>query len=169
LIGPPLPEPDPSNSFCARHARLLQASFCRWTGRDLLPPVPADGDGHAEADIGWRLFEAPFALLSHGTGVDPLFTYGNRTALGLFELRWSELLGMPSRLSAEPLNQPERERLLAQVASRGFIEDYAGVRISRTGRRFRIRRATVWTLVDEAGTPCGQAAMFAEWEPLGCP
>jgi predicted DNA-binding protein (UPF0251 family) len=56
--------------------------------------------------------------------------------------------------------------LLAAVTARGFIDDYSGVRISQTGRRFRITRATVWNLISETGRPCGQAAMFDRWEFL---
>ena len=56
---------------------------------------------------------------------------------------------------------------MAEVTSSGFIKNYAGVRISKTGRRFRIENATVWNLVDDDGTPRGQAAMFAEWKALG--
>jgi hypothetical protein len=39
--------------------------------------------------------------------------------------------------------------------ARGFIDDYAGVRIARTGRRFLIQRATVWNLTDDQGQRCG--------------
>ena len=49
----------------------------------------------------------------------------------------------------------ERARLLETVARRGFIDDYSGVRISKTGRRFRIIRATVWNLLAEDSRPCG--------------
>jgi hypothetical protein len=127
----------------------------------LIPPgVPANEAAR------W-VYEAPLAVLSHGDGPDPRFTYANRTALGLFEAGWEELLAMPSRLSAEPLAREERARLLAAVAERGFIDDYAGVRISRRGRRFRIERATVWTVRGPAGRAVGQAAMFSRWVPLG--
>ena len=37
----------------------------------------------------------------------------NRTARGLWGLTWDESLRLPSRLSAEPLVQAERHRLLA--------------------------------------------------------
>ena len=73
---------------------------------------------------------------------------------------------LPSRLSAEPVSQMERARLLEQVTARGFIDDYSGVRISRTGRRFLIRRATVWNLIDQTGTYQGQGAMFRDWQRL---
>lgn len=156
----PIAEPSAANGFLADHVALLAASLYRWTGRALIPP------GVASAARGRWLFEAPFAVLSHGAGPDPTFTYANRRALALFELAWDELVRLPSRLSAEPVAQAERARLLAEVAARGWIDDYAGVRISRRGRRFRIFQATVWNLVDAAGAARGQAAMFAHWQPL---
>ncbi|MBK8175291.1 MAG: MEKHLA domain-containing protein [Rhodospirillales bacterium] len=150
--------PSPANGFHAGHVQLLRQTLRRWTGIELI----AGND----ADAGRWLFEAPFVVLSHDTQADPVFTYGNRAALTLFELNWRELVHMPSRLSAEPLARPERTRLLDQVTVNGFIDDYAGVRVSRTGKRFRISTATVWTLITAAGSTVGQAAMFAEWVPL---
>ena len=41
-----------------------------------------------------------------------------------------------------------------------------GVRIAKSGRRFRIAQAIVWNLLDEHGARCGQAAMFEHWEFL---
>ncbi len=96
----------------------------------------------------------------------PILTYGNRTALDLFELSWAELTRMPSRLTAEAPDRDERARLLARVSANGYIDDYAGVRVSRTGRRFRIEGATVWNLVDSEGRYLGQAAIFASWAYL---
>ena len=167
----PLPADPPSagNGYYRQHARLLADSFRRCTGRELIAPamaVAADGEDALADDIGLRLFEAPFAVLSHGEGTDPCFTYGNRTALALFEADWATLLAMPSRLSAEPIEQAERARLLARVRAHGFIDDYSGVRISRRGRRFLIRAAVVWTLTGDDGSVRGQAATFADWRPL---
>lgn len=135
---------------------LIVQSFQRLTGRPLLP----DGGG-PEA-----LWTAPFVVLAHGTEPDPVFFYGDRMALALFEVTAEQLLAMPSRLSAEAPDRTERARLLDQVARHGFIADYAGVRVSRTGRRFRIEQATVWNLLDEAGGLHGQAAAFADWTRL---
>ena len=67
---------------------------------------------------------------------------------------------MPSRLSAEADIQAERERLLARARANGFIDDYAGVRIARDGRRFRISSVILWNVDDKSGTACGQAAVF---------
>lgn len=71
-------------------------------------------------------------MLSHGTGADPTFTYGNRAALRIFEMSWRDLLSLPSRLSAEPMDRAARAQLLEQVSKQGCIEDYSGIRISRT-------------------------------------
>ena len=56
--------------------------------------------------------------------------------------------------------------MLERVSRDGFIDDYAGVRISASGKRFRIERAVVWNLVDPAGGHHGQAATFSHWQPL---
>mgnify|MGYP003349687453 CR=1 FL=1 len=72
----------------------------------------------------------------------------------------------PSRLTAEPVAREERARLLGQVTQHGHIANYAGVRIAKSGRRFRIAQAIVWNLLDEHGARCGQAAMFEHWEFL---
>jgi hypothetical protein len=135
-------------------------SYRRLTGRDLI-----DSDLE-EREAARRLFEAPFAILSHTAGPDPILTYGNRRALDLFELDWEQLTRMPSRLTAEAPDREERARLLAQVTARGFIDDYSGVRVSSSGRRFRIERAVVWNLIDREGQHLGQAATFASVEPL---
>jgi hypothetical protein len=143
------------------HAALLLASHHALTGRPLLPILPAETQDQAA----WRLYAAPFVVLAHDTSVDPLFTYANLAAQRLFEMHWDEIVGLPSRLSAEAPARAERERLLERVAAQGFIDDYTGVRIAKSGRRFRIQRATVWNLVDPSGRRVGQAATFADWVP----
>lgn len=97
-------------------------------------------------------------VLSHNGAQDPILNYGNRTGLELFQLTWEELTATPSRHTAAALHQDERARLLATVALQGFVDDYRGVRISKIGRRFMIKKATVWNLLDADGAPCGQAA-----------
>ena len=135
----------------------LALSLKHWTGRDLMPGVTD------RRDLSQRVFEAPFALVSHGTEVDPILNYGNRSALTLWDITWEELTRMPSRLTAEAQDRGERARLLERVTRAGFIDDYSGVRIAKTGRRFLISRATVWNLLSPDGQPCGQAAMFSDW------
>ncbi len=154
------PTPAPDNGFLESHAALLVASFRNATGRDLLNPALA-GVERATA-----LFQAPFVVVSHNTDPDPCFNYGNQAALDLFEMTWEELTALPSRMSAEPMHRDERARLMAKVARQGFIDDYQGIRISRSGRRFRIEHATVWNLWDDSGNLRGQAAAFSQWTPV---
>ena len=154
------PAPSAENNWLLPHAQLLIQSYLHLTGRHLinpsLPPVEASRS----------LWEAPFAVVSHDTQADPIFTYGNATALKLFDMTWEEFTQLPSRLSAEPPNQDERARLLAEVTARGFIDDYSGVRIAKNGRRFVIEKAIVWNLLDEQDQRCGQAATFGTWKDL---
>ncbi|NWG87297.1 MAG: MEKHLA domain-containing protein [Hydrogenophilaceae bacterium] len=153
-------EPGPANDWLAGHAARLIKCYRHWTGRDLIAPGLPPGES-ARA-----LYEAPFVVLSHDTAADPSFTYANLSAQRLFEMPWAEIVGLPSRLSAEPLVREERERLLKRVAGQGFIDDYSGIRIAKSGLRFSIHRATVWNLFDEQGHPAGQAACFSDWRPL---
>lgn len=151
--------PNEANQFHRQHIALLSDSYRRLLGRPLL-------DVANDQDLGRQAFEADFALLSHDTQADPVFNYANNTALELFELSWAELITMPSRLSAEPVNRQERESLLARVTSDGYIDDYSGVRISKSGKRFLIQNATVWNVVDSDGRYRGQAAWFRDWQWL---
>lgn len=158
--------------------QVILRSLKHWTGRELLPagaPVsdPARGNRHPPqvplgpvmppAALAEKVFHAPFVLVSHGTEADPVLNYGNQAALALWEMSWAELTRTPSRLTAEAPNREERARLLDAVTARGFIDDYSGIRVSKTGRRFRIAQATVWNLLDERQDYCGQAAMFSQW------
>ncbi|OIO72185.1 MAG: MEKHLA domain-containing protein [Zetaproteobacteria bacterium CG_4_9_14_3_um_filter_49_83] len=153
-------EPNPANNFLAAHAGLLISSFRRLTGRDLVCcEEPA-------SDLPRALFEAPFAVLSHTTDADPVFNYANQTAMQLFEMDWQTFTHLPSRHSAEPLAREERARLLERVTCNGFVDDYRGVRISATGKRFLLEEATVWNLIDEDGIYCGQAAALFRWSGL---
>ena len=154
--------PSSSNNFQTEHAELLRSSFNRLLQRTLLPETDdLSPDAFAQA-----LFESPSVILSHGLQDDPIFNYGNRAALNLFEMDWDSLTQLPSRKSAEPLNRAERARLLDTVTRKKFIDDYSGVRISSSGRRFLIPKAIVWNLVDDKGKLHGQAATFSDWEYL---
>jgi hypothetical protein len=150
-------EPGPANGYQAAHAALLCRSHRHWTGRDLI----AEGPEQAEA-----LYRAPFIVLSHNNADDPLFTYANLAAQTLFEIPWREIVGLASRYSAEAPVREERERLLTRVAEQGYIEDYQGIRVARSGKRFMIHQAIVWNLLDGDGFKLGQAASFSSWQPL---
>lgn len=150
--------PSPKNNYLFDHAQLLTNSFCKILGH---PLIKID-----TLNLGKELFHTKFALLSHTNAKEPLFDYANLTALELFEFSWDELITLPSRLSAEPINQIERAKLLEQVTHHGFIDNYQGIRISKTGKRFAIHNAIVWNLTDDSGIYQGQAACFSDWEYL---
>jgi hypothetical protein len=151
---------DIDSPFLFEHVALLRGSYRHWTGKDLLEAELSPVDAVRE------LYEAPYAVVSHDMQPDPVFTYGNRLALQLFEMAWDEFTTLPSRLSAEPVDQKERYRLLAQVSTQGFSDNYSGVRISKNGRRFMIRAATIWNLIDIEGIYRGQAAVIREWQTI---
>lgn len=67
---------------------------------------------------------------------------------------------MPSRRSAEPVRQQDRDALIAAVSEHGFVRGYRGVRIASSGRRFWIEDVTMWNLLDADGCHLGQAALF---------
>ena len=150
----------PADPATVAHAQLLLDAFARLLGREL---VDRAGPPAAQAE---RLFRAPFVVVSHGTEADPVLNYGNAAALALWEMDWATLTRTPSRLTAEPVHRDERARLLARTLRDGYVDDYAGIRVSSTGRRFRIEQAIVWNLVDAAGVHRGQAATFDRWTPL---
>jgi hypothetical protein len=136
--------------------RLLD-SYRHWIGREL---IERNGDLECQARA---LFESPVVVVSHGMEADPVLNYGNRTALGLWEMTWDQLTATPSRLTAEPVNRAEREGMLEQARVRGFIDTYRGVRISGTGRRFLVENALIWNVLDSEYQRIGQAATFSHW------
>ncbi len=139
--------------------RLLD-SYRHWLGKDLIERV-LDVQQQARA-----LFESSAVVVSHGVELDPLLNYGNRIALGLWELPWDQFVAMPSRLTAEAGDRTERREMLEQATRNGYFDGYRGVRISSTGTRFLVEHALIWTVIDPAGIPIGQAATFSSWSYL---
>jgi len=139
--------------------RLLE-SYRRWLGQDLLPPA-ATAAAAAE-----QLFWLPRVVVSHGTEVDPILTYGNQAALDLWQMDWQQFIQTPSRYTAEAMHREERAQMLAQLEAQGYVDNYRGVRISSQGRRFYIERAIIWNVVEDTGKRLGQAATFKDWQFL---
>ena len=138
----------------AAYSRLLASSYERWTGKSLASDVRPQA-----------LYEAPFVLVSHGIQPDPIFCYANRAAQKIWEMSWNTFTKLPSRLSAEPDAQEERQRLLALAEKQGYVDHYQGVRITSGGKRFRIRNCLLWNVVD-GDVRVGQAAVFSQVEWL---
>ncbi len=145
------------NPWVVEWTQYLLESYVRLVEDEL---ILREGDPAEQAE---RLFKSPFVIASHGLEDDPILNYGNQTALDLWEMDWEQFTQTPSRLTAEPINRDERARMLEQAKTHGYIRDYRGVRISRSGKRFLVERATVWNIQDPSGTPLGQAATFSDW------
>jgi len=139
------------------HTQRLINSFLHWTGSSLLK---AEG---SPQQLARALFEAPFPVFSHNTALDPIYNYGNQKALELWELEWEQLTQMPSRYSAESMDQEERLALLNQVTTKGYLSNGQGVRVSSSGKRYMISDFTIWNLLDNDNQYCGQAATFSQW------
>ena len=138
--------------------QLILNNYRNLLGTDLLPAAYSP----AEA-VHWLQYQAPFCVLAHDASADPCFIFANHAAQTCFEYTHAELIGMPSRLSAEAPNRAEREKLLATVNQQGYASGYRGLRIAKSGRRFWIENVTMWNLLDEAGITHGQAAIYREW------
>lgn len=142
---------------------LLVESYRRITGQQppfLAAPFLPPG---AKPSARWLYAEAPVCVLAHNTAPDPHFIYANRCAQVLFGYTFDEITALPSRLSAEEPARGERQRLLDEVATKGFATGYSGVRIAKSGRRFRIENGVLWQLKAQDGTLYGVAATFASW------
>jgi hypothetical protein len=140
--------------------QILLDNFASLLGYQLMV---REGDTQTQAEA---LFKANFVVASHGTQIDPILNYGNQTALDLWVMNWSDFIQTPSRLTAEPVNRIERAAMLEQVKTKGYIDNYRGVRIASTGQRFYIEQIIIWNLVDSLGNKCGQAATFSQWKNI---
>ena len=168
-FAPKFPEPNASNDYLVDHIKLLRYSLMHYAKKELLDyftvPLPPD---ISDVEIAQAVYEAPFIVLSHDTAPSPIFTYANRAAQSLFEMNWIEFTSLPSSYSAESPNREERARLLATVTQHGFITNYRGKRIAKSGRKFWIEQATVWNLIDLTQPInqqyAGQAAVFSDWQ-----
>jgi hypothetical protein len=151
-------------SFLVSHTHILMSSYQHWTGESLLSDHQlVDSEDTVEA-----LMNAPFAIASHQAGDDPMFNYANHQALALFKMMPEEMLGLPSRYSAEPMLREARAEFLYQVSTHGFIENYSGIRIAKDGSCFSIEQATVWNVVDVTSFKqvLGQAVIIKAWHAL---
>lgn len=138
-------------------SQILLNSYRQFLDEEL---ISRDG---SDEDQSQAMFEAPFVVVSHGTQDDPILNYGNEVALKLWEMDLETLLQTPSRMTAEPVHRDERARLLKRTSRDGFVDDYRGIRIASSGRRFLIEKAIVWNVVNDAGDRVGQAATFSSW------
>lgn len=146
------------NELRTRAGWILR-SYRRWADEDLVAVATDDDDERARA-----LFDAPVAVLAHDRRDDPLCIYANAAALTAFELRIEDAPAFPTRRTAEPDARAERSVALAGAADAGLVSGYSGIRVTTTGRRFRLDDGRIWTVLDDDGQPVGQAAAFVPGE-----
>jgi len=143
--------------FVKRQTALILSSYAHWLGKPLF-------DVSEAKDAARAVFEADFVLASSNADADPILNYGNQQALSLWELPWEEFIKTPGRHTAEAMEREARADFLRRVRENGYVDDYRGIRVSRSGKRFEIRQAIVWNLIDENQNYVGQAATFTHWE-----
>lgn len=136
--------------------QVLDDSYRHWTGQGLPAPECLD----PQQRMSWLHSQAPYSLLAHDGAADPRFTYANDCALQCFKYPRETFIGMPSRFSASELDRAARQVLLERVAANGIADGYSGWRVDAQAQPFMIYAGAVWTLLDETGQPCGQAALF---------
>jgi hypothetical protein len=146
-------------------AVCLLTSYRRAFGSPLIAGLAADAPPQGLAQ---ELFASDAVVLAHD-GADPngdpgpRLIYANRAALRLWQRPWAAMVGMPSKLTAEPAERASRRQALITAQAQDAIEGYRGIRIDSRGRRFQIEGARLWTLRDGTGLACGQAARFSHW------
>jgi hypothetical protein len=146
--------PAASNLWHHEWLRLLDSSLRKCSGTAILPAPdasPAQCSTVASSD--------DLVVVSHDGAEDPVFNYASKAALDLWEMDWETFTSTPSRFSAEPDEREARAELLRRVTEDGYVDDYCGVRISSSGKRFEVRDAYVWNVYD-GDTRVGQAALF---------
>lgn len=123
-------------------------------------PLLAGLDGATPLQAAQEVFAAATVVLAHDGGADPQLVYANAAALRLWRRPWDQMVGMPSRLTAEPQERRERAAALAKARQCSALRGYSGIRIDSQGGRFALRGARIWSV----GT--GQASAFDDWYRL---
>jgi benzoyl-CoA reductase/2-hydroxyglutaryl-CoA dehydratase subunit BcrC/BadD/HgdB len=151
-------QPQHDNQYFLNHLILLEQSLRKVSNKSfIIDNVNCEEDAQ-------KVYASSTILLSHNNQPDPVFNYANKSAHSLFEMDWDEFTSLPSKFSAEAVNQQERQKLLDEVSRNGYISNYTGIRIAKSGKRFYIRNALVWNVFDNSDSYIGQAAMFDTWE-----
>lgn len=146
--------------FVIQHAKLIAFSYKYWTGKDLFPGKPED------YRLSEALYLAPYIVVSHGIEKDPIFNYANLSAQKLWKIEWDAFTKMPSRLSAEPVEENKRNQLLEEGKKKGVTFLKQVIRIDNTGRKFYIEEVVLFNLIDKNKNYLGQGAVYEKWKYL---
>ncbi|CAM9262444.1 unnamed protein product, partial [Phaeothamnion confervicola] len=150
-----------------RWVRLILDSYRRHYGVDLLPREGLNSRQQAEAAA-----KANLCIIAHDfirSKEDPVYCYGNKFCLKCFRYPWEqEFVQLPSRLCvADTAALAERQAFLDVARAKDKAASAGGIRVAKDGSQFYIRNLQLWNLVDgDSGAVIGQAAAYAEYEPL---
>jgi hypothetical protein len=139
------------------HTRLLADCHTFWTGKKIFPDLD-------DIQLARWMYHAPFVVVSHGNEADPVFTYANIQAQSLWNLSWKEFTSLPSRKSAEPVEEITRQALMEEGRKKGVVFLNSGIRISKEGKRFYIKDVVLFNLFTNATPFLGQGAIYERWE-----
>tara|TARA_B110000211_G_C14081581_1_gene554795 strand:- start:279 stop:722 length:444 start_codon:yes stop_codon:yes gene_type:complete len=138
------------------HVKQLLDSYKKFVKKDLI-----ERSGDAETDF--RIINnSSFIVASHNGADNPILNFGNKVALDLWELDWENFTKTPSRKTAELDLREKRQEMLRIAEVNGYFDDYEGIRISSTGKRFMIKKVIIWNVENESGEKIGQAATFSD-------
>ena len=126
------PSPIWYSDLMVNHASNLIKSYFHVTGgKELVPMRILENDPAEAAKL---LFFLPDrVVVSHGNQKDldgPVLNYGNSAALKRWGASWEELTNMPSKYTAETVEQSARAEFMRKVTDDGVVENYSGVRIA---------------------------------------
>ncbi len=141
------------------HVKNILDSFEKLTGKKIIKRSSPVSDYK-------KIEHGQFVLVSHNGSDDPILNYGNQFALKVWEMNWDEFVKTPSRKTAEDDKRAKRKEMLEIANKQGYFDNYEGIRISSTGKRFIIKDAIIWNVFNENGKKIGQAAFFDRIEYL---
>ncbi|EUJ31605.1 MEKHLA domain-containing protein [Listeria cornellensis] len=134
---------------------LVEQSYKHWTEEQLPTPLLEKKDR-----LRWLDEQSPYGLLVQNTNAEPFFIYANKQAQNIFGYNLEEFLSIPSRKSAPPQKQKDRNLMLENVAMNGISTNYYGTRIDKQGKLFEIEKGIIWKLINESGALIGTAALI---------
>jgi hypothetical protein len=116
------------------HSKRIIKSYAAITGHNLFDR------NYSEEYISYLLYHAPYVVVSHGMQIDSIFNYANKTAQQLWKLDWEQFTLLPSRLSAEPERAEDRQRLLDEATTKGYIDNYEGIPLLQVNNDSKYKR-----------------------------
>lgn len=140
------------------YSKLLTDSYFFWTKRTL---IEENADLRENA---FYLYHAPFVLLTHSPGADPIINYANSKAQMLLGMSWEEIMKTPSGYLSRLDENNDSFSRFADTGKEGSISSYNTTLAAAAGLLFRITDSCLWKIMDTRKMCMGQAIMFTDLE-----